>query len=107
MSCKNPASEQAVIIYLDPRSISLQGFDEPGLDFLEDRLSGLLEQNRLGEFDGDEIGEGAVTLFCYGPDAEKLFSGIEATLRGLRLCRGAKVVIRAGGPGSEERTVWL
>lgn len=34
-----------------------------------------------GEFDGNEFGEGEAVLYCYGPDAGRLFAGIEAELR--------------------------
>ena len=50
-----------------------------------------------------EIGPAETTLFMYGPDAERLFAGVEQTLRNYPLCQGARVVIRRGGPGSEER----
>jgi hypothetical protein len=67
----------------------------------------VIEHDKLGEFDGNEVGVGGATLFMYGLDAEKLFAGIEATLRSYPLCKGARVVIRYGGPGAEQRQLML
>ena len=53
------------------------------------------------------LGPTETTLFMYGPDAERLFAGVEATLRAYPLCRGARVVIRRGGPGAATREVRL
>lgn len=61
----------------------------------------------LGIFDGNGVGPGEATLFMYGPDAERLFAGIEKTLRAYPLCQNARVVIRKGGPGAEEREIRL
>lgn len=52
-------------------------------------------------------GPDRATLFQYGPDAERLFTAIEGTLRAHPLCQVARVVIRRGGPGAEEREVRL
>lgn len=43
----------------------------------------------------------------YGPDSEKLFKAVEPVLRAYPLCKGARVVIRRGGPGAPERQVEL
>ncbi len=74
---------------------------------IEDRLTAVIERDGLGEFDGNEIEPGETTLFMYGPDAERLFAGIEQTLRGYPLCQGARVEIRRGGPGAEQGQIRL
>lgn len=48
---------------------------------LEDRLVSAIEAQALGEFEGNEFGGGEAVLYCYGPDAGRLFAGIEAELR--------------------------
>ena len=48
---------------------------------LEDRLLTLIESQQLGEHDGNEFGGGEATIYCYGPDAGRLFAGIEAEAR--------------------------
>ena len=37
------------------------------------------------------------TVFMYGPDAERLYSGIEPVLRAYPLCQNARVIIRRSG----------
>ncbi len=61
----------------------------------------------MGVYDGHEFGPTEVTLFMYGPDAERLFAGVEPTLRGYPLCTNAKVIIRRGAPGAPERELTL
>jgi hypothetical protein len=100
-------SQQAVLVYLNGTSLPDKVYQEYDLLTIEDRLIEVIEREGLGEFDGNEIGPTETTLFIYGPDAELLFSGIEQTLRDYPLCQGAHVVIRRGGPGSEERVVRL
>lgn len=48
---------------------------------LEDRLAALLESQQLGEHDGNEFGGGEAAIYCYGPDARRLFEGIESEAR--------------------------
>jgi hypothetical protein len=74
---------------------------------LAEQLGDILEQQRLGEYDGDERGPTETVLFMYGPDAERLFNGIEPVLRAYPLCQNARVVIRRGGPGAGERELRL
>jgi hypothetical protein len=48
---------------------------------LEDRLSAVIETQQLGEHDGNEFGGDEATIYCYGPDADRLFGGIESEAR--------------------------
>ncbi len=100
-------NDQAVIVYLDAQGLPDQVYEEYDLSTLEDELGEAIEAAEVGEYDGNEFGPGVVTLYMYGPDAEALFAAIEAPLRAYPLCVGAKVVIRRGGPGSQEREVVL
>lgn len=100
-------SQQAVLVHLDGTGLPDQIYQEYDLATIEDRLNEVIEQAGLGEFDGNEIGPGETTLFMYGPDAERLFAAIEQTLRGYPLCQGARVEIRRGGPGAQQREVRL
>ncbi len=101
------AVEQAVLVYLRGCGLPERVYEECDLATLEDKLIEVIERAELGEFDGNEVGVGGATLFMYGADAEKLFAGVEAVLRSYPLCRGARVVIRYGGPGSQQREVQL
>lgn len=76
------STDQAVIVHF-----SLSG-DEHGtveeresIFALEDRLSAIIEAQGLGEHDGNEFGGGEATIYCYGPDAGKLFAAIESEVR--------------------------
>ena len=103
---ETPEAEQAVLVYLDGAGWSDTVYQEHAAE-LEDRLIEIIEQNGLGEFDGIERGRSDTKLFMYGPDAERLFAGIEQTLLASPICPGARVVIRHGEPGAEEREVRL
>ena len=100
-------SEQAVLVYLDGKNLPVEVYRDCDLATIEDRLREAIEKDGLGEFDGNEIGETETTLYMYGPDAERLFAGIELTLRAYPLCKNARVVIRRGGPGGEQREIRL
>jgi hypothetical protein len=101
------ANEEAVLVYLDGSDLPDHVGQEHDVATLEDRLTEIIEREQLGEFDGNEFGPDEVTLFMYGPNAERLFAGIEPVLRGYPLCQNARVVIRNGGPGAPEREVRL
>lgn len=100
-------NDQAVLVFLDGQCLPEEVYAEHDLATLEDQLIKVIESQTLGEFDGNEIGEGEVVLYIYGPNAEALFSGIEATLRTYPLCRNARVVIRQGNPGAAQRELRL
>jgi hypothetical protein len=93
--------DQAVLVHLVGRHSPAE------LGAIEDQLRAVIERHGLGEFDGNEIGATSATLYMYGPDAERLFVGIEATLRGHPLTQNSRVEIRRGGPGAEQREVRL
>jgi hypothetical protein len=102
-----PSPDQAVLVHLDGTGLSDAVYEEYGLATLEDQLTEALTRKGTGEFDGNEIGPGETTLFMYGPDAEALLRTVEPVLRAYPLCRGARVIIRAGQPGAPERELKL
>jgi len=69
--------------------------DIHSLATLEDRLVRAIGDARAGEFDGNEFGAGEVTLFAYGPDADRLFAAMEPILRSFP-ARPAQVLLRYG-----------
>ncbi len=92
--------EQAVLVHIGNEDLE-------GSIPLQETLHELLESSAAGMYDGNEVGEGELVLFMYGPDAEILFKHIEPTLRADEFCKGAKVVIRWGGPNAPKREVIL
>jgi hypothetical protein len=101
------STEQAVLVYLDGRSLPAEVYQEYDVGGLEDQLRPLLEQTGVGDYDGDEFGPEEVTLFMYGPDAEALFRVIEPALLAYPLCQNARVIIRPGGPRTRGREIRL
>jgi hypothetical protein len=106
---KNPAAknEQAVLVYLDAMGLPDEIYEEYDLSTLEDQLIAKIRSGSLGEFDGNEMGDGETVPFMYGADAERLFAGIEATLRRYPLCQNARIIIRRGNPGAPQRELRL
>lgn len=75
--------------------------DIHSLATLEDRLVKAIRDARAGEFDGNEFGTGEVTLFAYGPDADRLFAAMEPILRSFP-ARPAQVLLRYGALADEQ-----
>ena len=92
--------EQAVLIHFANEDLE-------GSTPLQLALDELLTDSEVGMFDGNEVGNGTLVLYLYGPDAELLFRHIEPVLRADEFCRGAKAVIRWGGPNAPQRDVVL
>ncbi len=95
--------QQAVMVYLDLDALPPEIADEYDLATLEEQLIAVIQEEKLGEFDGNEMGGDEVVLYMYGPDAERLYAGVRSTLRRYPLCRNARVVVRRGGPGAQQR----
>jgi hypothetical protein len=102
-----PELEQAVLVYLKPHGLPAHVYQECDLGIIGGRLRKVIKRERLGLFDGNGIGPDEAILYMYGPDAESLFAGVEATLRAYPLCQGARVVIRRGSHGAEQRELIL
>jgi hypothetical protein len=99
--------EQAVLVFLKPHGLPANVYQKCDLGTIGSRLREVIKREQLGLFDGNGIGAEEAVLYMYGADAERLFAGVEATLRAYPLCQGARVVIRRGGVGSEQREVIL
>ena len=96
---------QAVLVHLDGTSLPDEIYEQYDTMSLEGLLTDALEEKGLGAVDGSETGPTETTVFMYGPDAERIFAGIEKVLRSYPLCRNARVVIRTGPIGGPEREV--
>ena len=100
-------AEQAVLVLLEETGSPEKVYKQDDLAKVADKLKAVVERKGLGQLGGNEFGPTETTLFMYGPDAEQLFAGIEPILRACPQCQGARVVIRRGGPGAEQREVKL
>jgi hypothetical protein len=99
---EKPKLEECVLIYLDGVNLPDEVYAECDLLTIEDRLIEAIEKGQAGELDGNEIGERETTIFTYGPDADRLYRVMEPVLKSYPLCRGARVIVRKGGPGSPQ-----
>lgn len=98
--------EHAVLIHIPaPKDES----DQIGLDQIENPLIAALERSGTGEWDGHEIDlqTGEAVIYLYGPDADRLYTAIEPTLRDAPIPPGSYAVKRYGEPGARELRVKL
>jgi len=97
------ASEQAVILYLKLSNRAFGSGEEASLiHSFEDKLEQSIKEKGLGEFDGDEFGEGYATLYMYSADARALYQGIAGAIEGFRPHPGSYVILRYGPPGARQ-----
>lgn len=105
------AEEQAVIVDLRLTGGDLGSVAERQKVFqLEDKLISAIDAEGVGEYDGNEFGEGGVTLYAYGPDADALFAAMEPPLRDFGANRGSSATLRYGhadNPAAKVRVVPL
>ena len=104
---EQPKSQECVLIYLDAVNLPNEIYEKYDLSTLEDQLIEAIENNKAGEVDGNEMGEGFTKIYTYGPDADRLYGVVEPVLRAYPLCRNARIIIRKGGPGSPQTEVHL
>ena len=99
--------QECVLVHLDGTSLPDDVYERCDVWTIAERLEEVLRQQGLGGYDGHETGPTGTTLFMYGPDAERLYGGIEGVLRDYPLCRNARVVIRRGEPEAAPRELRL
>ena len=107
LASKDSSQTQAVLVYLDGQGLTDEIYEKYDVATLEDQLVEIIQEKGLGEFDGTEAGPEETVLYMYGPDAETLYTAIESTLVSYPLCKNARVVIRYGGPGAQQRETRL
>jgi hypothetical protein len=102
------AEEQAVILKIKLASGQM-GTDEERhrIHNLEGQLSDAINRSAVGQFDGDEYGDGYCTIYLYGPSAEALFGSIKPALKGFHGHPGSYALKRYGKPGSKQDRVRL
>ena len=91
-----PVSNHAVIIEI---KLQNEGLGDDGQHELVRQVAGEIErivrEAAVGEYDGDEFGGGSVTLYIYGPDADRISSAVRPALE--RLVAGrTKITLRYG-----------
>ena len=92
-------SEHAIIITA-PLHLPPFGSDSERLAMarLGDELYALITKSNVGEYDGNEFGNGQCKHYMYASDADKLFEIISPILQATNFAKGSKLVKRYGGP---------
>ena len=77
------------------------------LHALQDRLFKAILNASAGELDGDEFGDGTCTIYCYGPNADRLWEAVAPVLETEHFPQGSVAIKRYGPPGAREENVDL
>ena len=103
-----PATEDhAVIVHFELSDDEFGSEAERAtLGDLGDRLADVVVRAGVGEFDGDEFGNGEAVLYLYGPDHEQLWQAVEPEVRACAV-QPAFALVRPGGPDVAARRVDL
>ena len=103
--------EHAVIIHLPLHEDDFGSERErAAVAVLINNLEQIVHETQVGEFDGEELGDGRCVLYLYGPDADILFQVVEPLLKDTPLARGGFAIKRygyAGDPDAVERRIPL
>jgi|YelNatPaOPRAMG01_1025707.scaffolds.fasta_scaffold12171_8 hypothetical protein len=98
-------SEHCVKVFLQaPDEQEMEEFMEAVFE-LTDTLSELIQENGVGEYDGEEFGAGECILYMYGSDADRLYEVIKGALLASPLARGGYVIKRYGPPEEGVREI--
>lgn len=98
----------------DPHCVQIViAFDRPDPDDetrqkcfdLQDEIASVLTDSATGELDGDLWGGNQCVIYCYGPDAQRMWDAIAPVLKRFPFPKGSYAIKRFGGPdvGREER----
>lgn len=106
------ADEDMLLIYLNFPIGSLDGGSKLDAVFdFEDILMKAIEENGVGNFDGNEFCEGpdetSVTFFIYGPDANVLYETVKPFLSFLPKLPGSYILKQSGDRKREEEKIDL
>jgi hypothetical protein len=101
----NATDEQAVIVNIKVTGEMGNSEERKQIAALEEQLAAVIKESGAGEFDGDEFGKGACTIYMYGPSAERLFAVVQPVLKKFRAPAGSYVIKRCGKPGAKQERV--
>lgn len=75
------------------------GTDLDPIFALEDALTEAINATAVGEFDGNDVGQGECILYMYGPDADALSAAIQPVIVAQRqMLAGGQMLLRYGPP---------
>ena len=91
--------EQAVLVHLPLTDHPFGSDRERAAIFdLADMLRDAIDDQGVGEFDGEAWGGGLCVLYMYGPDADQLFDVVAPILKEAPLARGSYAIKQYGVP---------
>ena len=96
--------QQSVAVYLDGVSLPDEVYAE--LDF-DDVVARLTAAAGDGSYHGCWQGNEETGLFFFGRSAEQMFERVEHVLRAMPIGQNARIVVRPGRAGSNDRSVRL
>ncbi len=96
--------QQSVAVYLDGVSLPDEVYAELDFDDVVQRLTAAAGD---GSYHGCWQGNEETGLFFFGRSAEQMFGRVEPVLRAMPIGQNARVVVRPGRVGSEDRSVRL
>jgi hypothetical protein len=101
-------AEQALLIYLKLSDATFGDQNErESLYRFEDEISQMFYDSSIGEYDGNEVGDGYFTIYIYGPDADRIASSVIPKLKETEVLPGSYLLKRYGTPGAKEIKVPL
>jgi hypothetical protein len=76
---------------------------------VEKKIEAAIDAAKVGELDGNEVATDGSdgTLYMYGPDADRLFEAVKPVLEGCSFMRNARITLRYGSPGADQRQLVL
>lgn len=103
MNVTSTSSEQALLVLLK-FSDNASGTPKERQDFrgLEDRVMNAIDTEGVGEYDGNDAGQGWYTLYAYGASADRLAEVVVPIVQAAKPPPGSYAVKRYGPPGSRE-----
>lgn len=105
---RGPLPQQDLVtVHLFENYLSSVNSERWDIFALQEDLRRVIKKEKLGSFDGNEIGAEEAVLFMSGPDAEAIFRTIEPLLRACPLCQGGIARIKRCAPNETEREVRL
>jgi len=96
--------QQSVAVYLDGVSLPDEVYAELDFDDVVQRLTAAAGD---GSYHGCWQGNEETGLFFFGRSAEQMFGRVEPVLRAMPIGQNARVVVRPGRVGAEDRSVRL
>jgi hypothetical protein len=92
------AAQHALLLHIPTAGTTPTPQEMESSHALQAEIECALEASGAGMLDGDEWGGGECVIFCFGPDADRLFDAIAPVLEKRPFPKGSHATKRYGGP---------